>query len=370
MKKFFTMLLCGLLFTGMLTGCGEEEAAESGASESGDSTADTVEKAEIYILIKNRGDLSYWDSMAEGGDIAIEEYADEANIYVVETTDDLQANLTAMYEAADDGADLIISASDFKDNIITVAGEYPEIGFVLIGEPDVGDNIYAVDYATSEAAFLAGIAAADAAQTEGSDTVGFIGGMDESLTIQEFLFGYMQGARYYNPDAKIAYNYVGAWDDPVTARTQALTQYNDSGAAVIFACAGGSGNGVHTAAEEADKFVIGVDSDQSLMYEEDKDIQEKFLTSVLKESGNTVRKVIGDYLAERTLPYGEYEIMGLNEEAVNIVEGDQLYGNISEAAKTAMEEARAGISSGEIEFESAIGKDQDEIKAMIDEYTK
>ena len=42
------------------------------------------------------------------------------------------------------------------------------------------------------------------------------------------------------------------------------TQYNDAGADVIFACAGGSGNGVHNAAEEAQKFVIGVDSDQSL----------------------------------------------------------------------------------------------------------
>ena len=42
-----------------------------------------------------------------------------------------------------------------------------------------------------------------------------------------------------------------------------MTQYNDAKADVIFACAGGSGNGVHNAAGEADKYVIGVDSDQS-----------------------------------------------------------------------------------------------------------
>ena len=92
-----------------------------------------------------------------------------------------------------------------------------------------------------------------------------------------------------------------------------MTQYNDAGADVIFACAGGSGNGVHNAAEEAQKFVIGVDSDQSQLYEDDKAIQEKFLTSVVKEVGNAVYNVIGEYLDNGTLPYGEYEVLGLSD---------------------------------------------------------
>ena len=53
----------------------------------------------------------------------------------------------------------------------------------------------------------------------------------------------IQGAKYYNPDIKIVYNYVGDWGDPDKGRTQALAQFNDSGVEVIFACAGGSGNG-------------------------------------------------------------------------------------------------------------------------------
>ena len=76
-----------------------------------------------------------------------------------------------------------------------------------------------------------GIAAADLAE---SGVIGFIGGMDESLVIQEFLWGYIQGAKAYNPDTKIVYNYVGAWNDPDTAKTQAMTQYNDAGADVIL----------------------------------------------------------------------------------------------------------------------------------------
>ena len=328
------------------------------------------------MFIRDRGDLSYWDSMAAGGDRAVADYADRADVHVVETTADLQANLQAMYEAADKGADLIITASDFKDNLVEVANEYPDIAFTIISEDVIdqceNNNAYGVDFATSQAAFLGGIAAADVAANgaEGMDptnVIGFIGGMDESLVIQEFLWGYIQGAQYYNPDIKIVYNYVGAWNDPDTAKTQAMTQYNDAGADVIFACAGGSGNGVHNAAEEAQKFVIGVDSDQSQLYEDDKAIQEKFLTSVVKEVGNAVYNVIGEYLDNGTLPYGEYEVLGLSDGAVGIVEGDQLNGALSDEGKAKLEEAKAGIADGSIEVKSAIGKGQDEVKAFINE---
>lgn len=381
-RRAGALVLAAVMAAGMLTGCGggsepaqtaaggdkvQTEAAGGGAEEA----ADSGEKKQVYVFIRDRGDLSYWDSMAAGGDRAAADYADRADVHVVETTVDLQANLQAMYEAADKGANLIITASDFKDNLVEVANEYPDIAFNIISENVVDQcengNAYGVDFATSQAAFLGGIAAADIAASNNSDVIGFIGGMDESLVIQEFLWGYIQGAQYYNPEMKIVYNYVGAWNDPDTAKTQAMTQYNDAGAGVIFACAGGSGNGVHNAAAEAGKYVIGVDSDQSKMYEDDKAIQERFATSVIKEVGNAVYNVIGQYLDEGTLPFGEYAILGLDEGAVGIVEGDQLAGLLSEAGKEKLEAAKAGIADGSVEVKSAIGKSQDEVKAFINE---
>ena len=44
----------------------------------GATTVKADDKKEIYVLIKARGDLSYWDSMANGGDRAAEDFADEA----------------------------------------------------------------------------------------------------------------------------------------------------------------------------------------------------------------------------------------------------------------------------------------------------
>lgn len=398
-KKFAALGMAAVMAAGTLAGCGgggkdsggagagdattQAEAGEkpeakedAGAdkAEAKDDGGDSGEKKEVYVFIRDRGDLSYWDSMAEGSDRAVKDFADRANVHVVETTADIQANLQAMYEAADAGADLIITASDFKDNLVEVSNEYPDIAFTIISENVIDQcengNVYGVDFATAQAAYLGGIVAADiaangAGDVEATNVIGFVGGMDESLPIQEYLWGYIQGAKAYNPDVKIVYNYVGAWNDPDTAKTQSMTQYNDAGAAVIFACAGGSGNGVHNASAEAKKFVLGVDSDQSLLYADDKDIQDRFATSVVKEVGTAIYNVIGQYLDEGTLPYGEYEIVGLADGAVGIVEGAALDGVLSDEGKSKLEEAKAGISDGSITVESAIGREQDEIKAFI-----
>lgn len=286
-KKLAALGMTVLMTAGVFAGCGSSNGGDAGKDQSSDQSSsdqentsdtqgdgtdnadtDSGEKKEVYVFIRDRGDLSYWDSMAEGSDRAVTDYADRANVHVAETTADIQANLQAMYEAADAGADLIITASDFKDNLVEVSNEYPDISFVIISEDVIdqceNDNVYGIDFATAQAAYLGGIVAADiaangAGDVEATNVIGFVGGMDESLPIQEYLWGYIQGAKAYNPDIKIVYNYVGAWNDPDTAKTQSMTQYNDAGAAVIFACAGGSGNGVHNASAEAKKYVFGVD---------------------------------------------------------------------------------------------------------------
>ena len=144
-KRIAALAMSAVMAGAMLTGCGgggktteaakgNEPKAEAGAQAGKDAgeAADSGEKKQVYVFIRDRGDLSYWDSMAAGGDRAVADYADRADVHVVETTADLQANLQAMYEAADKGADLIITASDFKDNLVEVANEYPDIAFTTV----------------------------------------------------------------------------------------------------------------------------------------------------------------------------------------------------------------------------------------------
>ena len=60
-------------------------------------------------------------------------------------------------------------------------------------------------------------------------------------------------------------NFVGvtsaAWNNPPRGKELAVAQY-DAGADVVFAAAGASGLGVFDAAEDKQKFAIGVDSNQ------------------------------------------------------------------------------------------------------------
>lgn len=387
MKKILSVFLVFMLLVSLLVGCGNSSSSTSEEPKDGETKEEetndgetngkevNVEKKQVYLFIKNRGDLSYWDSMAEGGDRAAVDFADKADVHVIETTADLQANLTAMYEAADAGADLIMTAGDYKDNFVEVATQYPEIAMVIMGDNSISksENIYGFDFQTSQASFLAGIVAADVASqglegTSGSKTIGFIGGMDESIVIQEFFLGYIQGAKYYDPETTVFNNYVGGWNDPETARTQAVTQYNDAKVDIIFACAGGSGNGVHTAAADMNKFVIGVDSDQSLMYENDKDIQSQFVTSVLKLNNNAVYNTMKRFLDEGSLPYGTYDILGLEAEAVGLVENDLFNSYVSDKGMEMLEKAEQGITDGSIEVVGALGKEQAEIKSLIDQF--
>ena len=77
--------------------------------------------------------------------------------------------------------------------------------------------------------------------------------------------------------------------------------------------------------------------------------------------------VIGEYLDNETLPFGEYEILGLSEGAVGIVESDVLNNVLSDKGKEMLESAKKGIEDGSIDVKSVIGKGQDEVKAFIDE---
>ena len=379
--KFLALALVLVLSLGMLAGCGGNSSNSGGGSGntggSSSSTGDdssgggSAEKAEVYLLIKARGDLSFWDSMAEGGDRAATELADKANVHIIETTADTQANLTAMYEAVDKGADLIFTGGDFLDNMMTVADEYPDVAFVLLDEklPDGANvpNIYAVQFATSHAGFLAGICAADVAEANGSKVVGFVGGMDEQVIIQECFMGYIQGAKYYDPEVSVVYNYVGDWGDPEKGKTQALAQYKDMGAEVVFAFAGGSGNGVHQAAAEVGKYVIGADSDQSLSYAEHPETQKAFVTSVLKLLGNCIFDLTKQFVETGDLPLGERHILGLAEDAVGIVENDLFNEYVSDHGKELIAEATAGVKDGSLEIIGAMDKDQATIQAEIAE---
>ena len=77
--------------------------------------------------------------------------------------------------------------------------------------------------------------------------------------------GFKQGVEFVDPDIKVLVSYVEDFFDPVKDKT-ATKQLYAQGADIVFQAAGTSGNGALEAANEEQKYVIGVDSNQNGLY--------------------------------------------------------------------------------------------------------
>lgn len=151
------------------------------------------------------------------------------------------------------------------EEVYKVALQFPKSQFVVVDAEVNLPNVKSVIFREEEGGFLVGAIAAMKSKT---GKVGFIGGMDIPI-IRKFSCGFEQGAKYINPKAKMLTTIVGttvsAWNDPTKGMSLAKNQFK-RGVDVIFAVAGGTGNGVYQAAKDQRKFAIGVDANQNYLF--------------------------------------------------------------------------------------------------------
>jgi len=127
------------------------------------------------------------------------------------------------------------------------------------------------------------VAAALKSQT---GNVGFIGGVNTPL-IQKFEAGFDAGVKAVKPDAQVQVKYLtqppdfSGFNDPAKGETAANGMF-DAGVDIVYAAAGGSGNGAFKAAKAKGKLGIGVDSDQYKLPSLT-DVRDVIMTSMLKQ---------------------------------------------------------------------------------------
>ncbi|MEG2843180.1 MAG: BMP family ABC transporter substrate-binding protein, partial [Ruthenibacterium sp.] len=246
-------------------------------------------------------------------------------------TSDTKKWPTAMFEAGDSDADLIITGGFQQvDNMQDIASQYPDKKWISFDtalnyeENEIG-NVYSMGYQVNQAGYLAGMVAAEltTSEKEGINPekiIGFVGGMENTPIIGEFLVGYIEGAKSVDPEIKIVTSYTNSFEDSAKGKEITLAQFNSDKADVVFAVAGASGTGCIEAAANEGKYVIGVDSDQSLLYE-GRTEQKSIVTSALKRVDQSIINAVGRHL-DGTLPYGTYEVLGLKDDCVGIVYND------------------------------------------------
>lgn len=205
--------------------------------------------------------------------------------------------------------DLIITiGNDVCTLARNAAKDNPDQKFALIdfGEADLPPNACSYRFDGSEGAFLAGFLAAR--MTSGNQ-VGFIGGM-VFPQVQKMGQAFAAGARYARPGIVVESVYMNDFFDIAGGHATADLIY-DNNVQVIFHAAGVSGHGVIEAADEKEKFVIGVDADQRMM------APDNVLTSVIIDLNMAVLDAC-NAVENDTFPAGRRLIMNLANGGVRL----------------------------------------------------
>jgi len=254
----------------------------------------------------------------------------------------------AMRAFAEVGYDLVIGIGFAQTPIVeAVAKDYPKVNFAIVDGVSDLPNVASLIFKEHEGSYLVGMIAARSTKTR---TIGFVGGMDVPL-IRKFEVGYAEGAHAVDPKIRVIQNYVGvtesAWNNPGKGKELAVAQIG-KGADVIFAAAGNSGLGVFDAAEQHDKYVIGVDSNQNWVK------PGHVLTSMVKRVDNAVYQIINDLVNHRF--QGGIHVYGLPDGGIGYAMDQYNEKLISPDVIKEVEAAKARIIRGEIKVTDAMAQ--------------
>lgn len=376
MKRKLVLAALALGTSGVLASCGGAAKTETAKVEGTESAAVEEKKAEentagnkpnVAILLNGTlGDKAFYDSAANGGKMMQEELG--LNVKTVEMTYDETKWMPTLIDFSEDkDTDIIIVGTwQMNEKLQEVAPQYPDKKYIIFDSAvdytkEGMENIYSIEYKQNECSFLAGAAAAMSTKT---GTLGFVGGM-ENYVVNDFLVGYVQGAKYVKDNIKINIGYVGNFNDTAKAKELTLAQINQN-ADIVYQVASTAGLGVIDGVTEKDKLAIGVDSDQAEAFiETDKEKAEHILTSALKRVDLSLFRAI-KLETEGKLAWGTREVLGIKEGAVGIAQNSIYDSLASDETKKTVAELEEKITSGEIEVDTAFGKSTDEIQKIKD----
>ena len=309
MKKILALVLAAV-FVFSMTACGTEPGS---GSKEGDGL-----KIAIVSSPSGVDDGSFNQDNYNGVLKFIEENEGATVTPIREESSDSAAAVQAVADVVAD-FDVIVCCGYQFAGIGNLAQENPDTKFILIDSwptvdvtevtaDQVIENVYAAYYAEQESGFYAGMAAALSTKT---GKVAVVNGIAYPSNVN-YQYGFECGVLYANTTeglnvevielpsyagtdvtgANVGGNYVGDFSDEATGKVIANALIAE-GVDIIFVAAGGSGNGVFTAAKEAEGvMVIGCDVDQ---YDDGANGDNNVvLTSGLKVMHDTVYNVLNE----------------------------------------------------------------------------
>lgn len=324
--------------------------------------------AEIAMLV-DIGDVDD-KSFKEGIFDAVSKFAGEKgktyNYYIPEEKSDYSV-IKSIENAINHGAKVIVAPGYwFKKPIDVVQNKYKDVKFIITdttpyGEDikmyKIGENTFAFLFSEHEAGYLAGYAMV----MEGFENIGFMGGI-KSPSVENFGYGYIQGINdaakkkgLGKKSIKLKYTYLGSFEESADHEYNASSWFAGN-TQVIFACAGQAGLSVMKAAEKyKDRYVVGVDVDQSSQ-------SDRVITSAIKDAKRAVYEELKK-IYDGDFDGGKYAKYGVKEGYIYLEMEKARFKNFS---KKQYDELVNEISVGKIEVKNKTSADnnQKEITAL------
>lgn len=366
MKKLIPILLALVLSLSVFTGCGK------GTSTSTASTSGKKAYKIALLLTGNLGDMSFLDSANAGLTQIKAKYG--ADTKAIEMGSDSTKYESTLADVSDSNYDIIIcSGWQLQDALEKIAPKHKDKKYIIFDDSvsyNKGDysNVYSITYKQNESSFLAGVLAAKVTDSNMPNAnpdkvIGFIGGQSGG-TIDDFMVGYIQGAQYVDKDIKVAVSYVGGFSDTAKCKELALTQYNQK-ADIVFSAAGQAGLGTLDAAKSLNKYAIGVDSDQAMIFKtSDTAKANLILSSAMKRVDNSLVQTMA-LIENGSIKWGTATTLGLKDNAVSLSDNEFYEKNVPDDIRKAIDDAKAKIISGDIKVESSFDMDSSKITQMI-----
>ena len=311
------LLACGLLILGV--GCGgDDDEGGGGAADTTTAETDTGpggEDSRVGLVsdVGRFNDRSFNQSALEGLNRAEDDLGITGRPIESRQTADYVPNLSTL---ARDGFDLSIAVGFLlAEATNTTATRFPDSNFAIIDYSvkappfKSNPNVQGLTFATNENSYMIGCLAALMAKRQGGQQViSAVGGV-KLPTVDIFIAGYQAGAKKCNPQINVLVGYSQDFVAQDKCKEIALNQIA-RGSQVIFQVAGGCGLGALDAAQERDKWGIGVDRDQS-------DLGPHILTSAVKRVDQSV------FLTAQAVKDGEFQggtdaVFNLENEGVAI----------------------------------------------------
>lgn len=346
MKKLVSLLLAVLMAASLLSVAAAEDKVYN----------------VVNLVNGNLGDKSFFDSAEEG----LKRLADAGRITykTIEmggADSDQPTWLSTLYDVSDaDEYDLVICGTyQMPDYLKEVAEQYPDQKYLIYDDTTyVGDceNVVNVSFKQNDVGYLCGVLAgaltgdASFEKINAEKVIGFVGGVD-SPVINDFLYGFIEGALSADPEVKVCTRYTNDYVDTAIAKEYAYSMINDYACDIVWGVAGNSGNGAAEAGLETGKaWFIGVDSDQELTFSAE--LAANTLTSGLKNIGDAIVWLFDQWDAGNTY-WGTEVNLGIAEGGVGIVT-DKNFTKLPQGVQDAVLAAQEKIVAGEIVVDSAI----------------